>query len=119
KRRQFGRTIADFEAIQWMLADMATAIDAARLLTYRAASHRARDPLNTDGRLTMEASMAKLFASEAANKAAYDAIQVFGGHGYLRDFPVERYFRDARAMTLYEETSEIQRLVIERELAKR
>ena len=71
-----------------------------------------------DGRLTLAASMAKLFASEAANRAAYDAMQIFGGHGYLTEYPVERLFRDARAMTLYEETSEIQRLVIERELAK-
>jgi butyryl-CoA dehydrogenase len=114
-RRQFGRPIAEFEAIQWMLADMATEIEAARLLTYRAASRRARD--RHDGALT-QASMAKLYASEAANRAAYNAMQVFGGHGYLKDFPVERYFRDARATTLYEETSEIERLVIERELVK-
>ena len=115
-RRQFGRPIAEFEAIQWMLADMATEIEAARLLTYRAASRRARN--QHDGTLTLQASMAKLYASEAANRAAYSAVQVFGGHGYLKEFPVERYFRDARATTLYEETSEIQRLVIERELAK-
>ena len=115
-RRQFGRPIAEFEAIQWMLADMATEIEAARLLTYRAALGRARD--KHDGALTLQASMAKLYASEAANRAAYNAIQIFGGHGYLTDFPVERYFRDARATTLYEETSEIERLVIERELAR-
>jgi butyryl-CoA dehydrogenase len=115
-RRQFGRPIAEFEAIQWMLADMATEIEAARLLTYRAALRRARD--RHDGALTLEAAMAKLYASEAANRAAYSAIQIFGGHGYLTDFPVERYYRDARATTLYEETSEIERLVIERELAK-
>jgi alkylation response protein AidB-like acyl-CoA dehydrogenase len=120
-RRQFGRPIAEFEAIQWMLADMATEIEAARLMMYRAASLRAgieRDPARGDGALTIQASMAKLFASEAANKAAYDAVQIFGGHGYLTDFPVERYFRDARAMTLFEETAEIDRLVIERELVK-
>ena len=116
ERRQFGRPIAEFEAIQWMIADMATEIDAARLLMYRAASLRSKRP--DDSRLTLEASMAKLFASEAANRAAYNAVQIFGGHGYLTDYPVERYFRDARAMTLYEETSEIERLVIERELAK-
>jgi butyryl-CoA dehydrogenase len=115
-RRQFGRPIAEFEAIQWMVADMSTEIDAATLLTFRAASIRARNP--DDSRLTMAAAMAKLFASEAANRAAYNALQIFGGHGYLTEYPVERYFRDARAMTLYEETSEIQRLVIERELAK-
>ncbi len=115
-RRQFGRPIAEFEAIQWMVADMSTEIDAARLLTFRAAAKRAMSP---DGAgLTMAAAMAKLFASEAANRAAYNALQIFGGHGYLTEYPVERYFRDARAMTLYEETSEIERLVIERELAK-
>ena len=116
ERRQFGRPIAEFEAIQWMLADMSTEIEAARLLMYRAASRRERG--RHDPTLTLQSSMAKLYASEAANRAAYNAVQVFGGHGYLQEFPVERYFRDARAMTLYEETSEIERLVIERELAK-
>lgn len=115
-RRQFGRPIAEFEAIQWMVADMSTEIDAARLLCFRAAAMRARNP--DDPGLTKAAAMAKLFASEAANRAAYDALQIFGGHGYLTEYPVERYFRDARAMTLYEETSEIERLVIERELEK-
>ncbi len=115
-RRQFGRAIADFEAIQWMLADMSTEIDAARLLTARAAAHRAA---GREASMGMEASMAKLFASEAANRAAYNAVQVFGGHGYLKEAPVERYFRDARAMTLFEETSEIDRLVIEHELTGR
>jgi alkylation response protein AidB-like acyl-CoA dehydrogenase len=116
-RRQFGRPISEFEAIQWMVADMSTEIDAARLLTFRAAAIRARNP--EDSALTKAAAMAKLFASEAANRAAYNALQIFGGHGYLTEYPVERYFRDARAMTLYEETSEIERLVIERELEKR
>jgi alkylation response protein AidB-like acyl-CoA dehydrogenase len=115
-RRQFGRPIAEFEAIQWMVADMSTEVDAARLLMFRAAGMRARNA--DDPCLTLAASMAKLFASEAANRAAYNAVQIFGGHGYLTEYPVERLFRDARAMTLYEETSEIQRLVIERELAK-
>jgi alkylation response protein AidB-like acyl-CoA dehydrogenase len=115
-RQQFGRPIAEFEAIQWMLADMSTEIDAARLLMFRAAAMRAKNA--DDRRLTLAASMAKLFASEAANRAAYNALQIFGGHGYLTEYPVERLFRDARAMTLYEETSEIQRLVIERELEK-
>jgi butyryl-CoA dehydrogenase len=115
-RKQFGRPIAEFEAIQWMIADMSTELDAARLLTYRAASRHASG--QHDGLFTKQSSMAKLYASEAANRAAYNAVQIFGGHGYLREFPVERYFRDARAMTLYEETSEIERLVIERELAR-
>lgn len=115
-RKQFGRPIAEFEAIQWMVADMSTEIDAARLLMFKAAAMRAANP--GDGRLTIAAAMAKLFASEAANRAAYNALQIFGGHGYLTEFPVERLFRDARAMTLYEETSEIERLVIERELAR-
>ena len=115
-RRQFGRPIADFEAIQWMVADMSTEIDAARLLAFRAAAMRVKNP--EDAGLTKAAAMAKLFASEAANRAAYNALQIFGGHGYLTEYPVERYFRDARAMTLFEETSEIERLVIERELAK-
>ena len=90
---------------------MATEIDAARLLTYRAAS------LYQQGeKVTKEAAMAKLFASEAANRTAYKAIQIFGGYGYMKDFPVERFFRDARVTTLYEGTSEIQRLVIARHL---
>jgi len=111
QRRQFGRAIAEFEAIQWMLADMATEIDAARLLAYRAAW------LAQQGRtFTKEAAMAKLFASEAANRAAYKAIQIFGGYGYTKEFAVERFFRDVRITTLYEGTSEIQRLVIARHL---
>jgi alkylation response protein AidB-like acyl-CoA dehydrogenase len=119
ERRQFGKPIAEFEAIQFMLADMATEIEASRLMMYRAAALRARGDGAVDGGLlTMQASMAKLFASEAANRAAYSAIQIFGGHGYLTEFPVERYFRDARAMTLFEETAEVDRLVIERELAR-
>jgi butyryl-CoA dehydrogenase len=111
QRRQFGRAIAEFEAIQWMLADMATEIDAARLLTYRAAWQAEQGR-----RFSKEAAMAKLFASEAANRAAYKAIQIFGGYGYTKEFAVERFFRDARITTLYEGTSEIQRLVIARHL---
>ena len=111
QRRQFGHAIAEFEAIQWMLADMATEIDAARLLTYRAAWLAQQQR-----RFTKEAAMAKLFASEAANRVAYKAIQIFGGYGYTKEFAVERFFRDARITTLYEGTSEIQRLVIARRL---
>ncbi len=107
QRQQFGRPIGDFQAVQWMLADMATEIDAARLLTYRAAW------LSQQGkRVTKEAAMAKLFASEAANRIAYKAVQIFGGYGYMKELAVERFFRDARVTTLYEGTSEIQRLII-------
>ncbi|MBI3808996.1 MAG: acyl-CoA dehydrogenase family protein [Nitrospirae bacterium] len=114
RREQFGKPIAEFEAIQWMLTDMATEIEAARLLTYRAAV------LKAEGRprFTREASMAKLYASEMANRVASHAVQIFGGSGYMKDYPVERYYRDARALPLYEGTSEIQRLVIARELLK-
>ena len=111
ERQQFGQPIANFQAVQWMLADMATEIEAARLMTYRAAS------LGQQSRtVTKQAAMAKLFASEAANRAAYKAVQIFGGAGYTKDFPAERLFRDARVTTLYEGTSEIQRLVIARRL---
>jgi alkylation response protein AidB-like acyl-CoA dehydrogenase len=111
ERKQFGRPIADFQAIQWMLADMATDIDAVRLLTYRAAWL-----LQQGKRVTREAAMAKLFASEVSNRIAYKAVQIFGGYGYIKDFVVERFFRDARITTIYEGTSEIQRLVIARRL---
>ncbi|MFQ5916285.1 MAG: acyl-CoA dehydrogenase [Candidatus Binatia bacterium] len=111
QRRQFGRPIAEFQAVQWMLADMATEIDAARLLTYRAAWMRQRGRM-----VAQEAAMAKLFASEAANRIAYKAVQIFGGYGYIKEFAVERFFRDARVTTLYEGTSEIQRLIIARHL---
>ncbi len=114
KREQFGKPIAEFEAIQFMLADMATEIEAARLLTYRAAALKAAGR----PRITREASMAKLYASEMANRVASHALQIYGGYGYRKDYPVERYFRDARATPLYEGTSEIQRLVIARELLK-
>lgn len=110
ERRQFQRPIADFQAVQWMISDMATEIAAARFLTYRAAWLR-----DQGKRVTKAASQAKLYASEAANRAAYKAGQIFGGYGYLRDFPVERFYRDARIATIYEGTSEIQRLVIARE----
>ena len=113
KRKQFGKTIGSFEAIQWMLADMATGIEAANWLIMSAAW---RKDQGVD--FTKEASMAKLFASELANKSAYLALQIHGGYGYLKEFKVERLFRDARATTIYEGTSEIQRLVIARNLLK-
>jgi len=111
ERRQFGRPIAEFQAIQWKIADMTTRIEAARLLTLRAAWLR-----DQGHRYTMQASMAKLFASETATFAAHQAVQIFGGYGYIQDYPVERYFRDARITEIYEGTSEIQRLVIARHL---
>ncbi len=112
-RQAFGKPIADNEAIQWFLADMATEIKAAELLTWRAAF------LKENKRpFTREASMAKLFASEMAQRAVDKAVQIHGGYGYIDEFPVERYFRDARVQTIYEGTSEIQRLVIARDLLK-
>jgi butyryl-CoA dehydrogenase len=108
-RVQFGRSIADFQAIQWMVADMATELEAAENMVLRAAW------LKDQGvRFTQAASMAKLFATEAANRAAYKAIQIHGGYGYTRELPVERFYRDVRVTTLYEGTSEIQRIVIAR-----
>lgn len=111
ERQAFGRPIADFQAIQWMLADSATELDAARLLALRAASMKEQG-----GRFTRQASMAKLFASEAAVRVCNRAMQVHGGYGYTREFPVERYLRDVRVTTIYEGTSEIQRMVIARQL---
>ncbi len=107
ERRQFGQPIANFQAIQWMLADMATEIDAARLLTYRAAWLKDRSV-----RHSKESSMAKLYASEAAMRASVKGIQIHGGYGYIREYPAERHFRDAKITEIYEGTSEIQRLVI-------
>ena len=107
ERIQFGKPIAQFQAIRWMIADMATEIDAARLLTFNAAAMRDRRE-----NFSAAASMAKVFASEMANQVAYRALQIHGGYGYIKDFPVERYYRDARVLTLYEGTSEIQRTVI-------
>jgi butyryl-CoA dehydrogenase len=111
ERKSFGVPIGEHQQIQWMLADMATAIDAARLLTWRAATLKDRgQPYGT------AASMAKLFASETAMRVTTDAIQVHGGHGYIREYPVERFFRDAKITQIYEGTSQIQRLVIARAL---
>jgi alkylation response protein AidB-like acyl-CoA dehydrogenase len=113
ERQQFGQPIADFQAIQWMLADMATQIDAARLLTYRAAF------LCDRGRpFVSDAAMAKVFASEMAGFVTTKALQIHGGYGYTRDYPVERYFRDARITEIYEGTSEIMRLTIARSLLR-
>ncbi len=111
ERRQFGQPIASFQAIQWKLADHATRIEAARLLTYRAASLK-----DTGARITRESSMAKLFASETAVKVADDCVQIHGGYGFVKDYPAEKYFRDVKLLTIGEGTSEIQRLVIARQL---
>jgi alkylation response protein AidB-like acyl-CoA dehydrogenase len=114
EREQFGRRIADFQAIQWKLADMTTEIDAARLLVYRAAW------LKQQGRPhTAEGAKAKLFASEMARRQTAEAIQVLGGYGYTKEFPVERFYRDAKVTEIYEGTSEIQRLVIARAILGR
>jgi len=111
ERRQFGQPIASFQAIQWKLADNATRIEAARLLTYRAAY------LKDQGRrTTKESSMAKLYASEIAVKAADDCVQIHGGYGFVKDYPAEKFFRDVKLVTIGEGTSEIQRLVIARQL---
>lgn len=112
QREQFGEAIINFQAVQWMLADMATRLDASRLLMYRAAY------LRDNGQpCAKEAAMAKLFASETANRAAKDAVQIFGGNGYSKEYDVERYFRDARITEIYEGTSQVQRIVISRALS--
>lgn len=107
ERVQFGKSISQFQGIRWMIADMATQIEAARLLTFNAAAMRDRGE-----NFSSAASMAKVFASEMANKVAYKALQIHGGYGYIQEFPVERFYRDVRVFTIYEGTSEIQRKVI-------
>jgi alkylation response protein AidB-like acyl-CoA dehydrogenase len=111
ERRQFGKRIAEFQAIQWKLADMATEIDAARLLVYRAAWLKERELPHTE-----EGAKAKLFASGVAQRQTGEAIQILGGYGYTKEFPVERFYRDAKITEIYEGTSEIQRLVIARSI---
>ena len=113
ERKQFGKAIAEFRGIQWKLADMATELDAARLLTQRAAV------LKDAGRkVTRESSMAKLFSSEVAVRICNDAVQLFGGYGFIKDYPAEKYYRDVKLCTIGEGTSEIQRMVIAREILK-
>jgi len=113
ERKQFGKAIGEFQAIQWKLADMATEIDAARLLTMRAASMK-----DAGMKTTMESSMAKLYASEVAVKCANEGVQIHGGYGFIKDYPAEKYYRDVKLCTIGEGTSEIQRLVIARQLLK-
>jgi len=113
EREQFGKPIGRFQAIAWKLADMATELEAARLLTHRAAWLRdQKQPCSK------EASMAKLYASRACNRAAQEAVQIHGGAGYTNEFPVERYYRDARITEIYEGVTDVQRLVISRQLLK-
>jgi alkylation response protein AidB-like acyl-CoA dehydrogenase len=114
ERKAFGTTISAFEAVQWKLADNATRIEAARLMTYRAAHLKDRGE-----RTTLEASMAKLYASEVAVRAAEDCVQIHGGYGFVKDYPAEKFFRDVKLTTIGEGTSEIQRLVIARQLLAR
>jgi alkylation response protein AidB-like acyl-CoA dehydrogenase len=112
-RKQFGRPISEFQAIQHKLVDMATELDAARLLNYRAATM-----LDRGERVTKESAMAKLFASEVAVRIAGEAVQIHGGYGFIKDYPVEKFYRDVKLCTIGEGTSEIQRLVIARQLLK-
>jgi alkylation response protein AidB-like acyl-CoA dehydrogenase len=107
EREQFGQPISKFQGLRWMLADMATEIEAARQMTFSASAKKDRGE-----KYTMEASMAKLFASEMVNRVTAKALQIHGGYGYTKEYPVERYYRDARVFTIYEGTSEIQRVVI-------
>ena len=111
QREQFGQPIASFQGIRWKLADLATKIDAARLLTYRAAALK-----DAGVRTTRESSMAKLYASEVAVRAAEECVQIHGGYGFVKDYPAEKYFRDVKLLTIGEGTSEVQRLVIARQL---
>ncbi|WP_163335775.1 acyl-CoA dehydrogenase family protein [Desulfopila sp. IMCC35008] len=113
ERKQFGTPISNFQAIQWKIADMYTALEASRLLLLNASFKKEQ------GRsFAKEASMAKVFASETANKACYEAMQILGGYGYTTEYPIERYTRDARITTIYEGTSEIQRVIISREILR-
>ncbi len=113
ERKQFGKAISEFQAIQWKLADMATEIEAARLLTLRAASMK-----DSGMKTTLESSMAKLYASEVAVRCANESVQIHGGYGFIKDYPAEKFYRDVKLCTIGEGTSEIQRLVIARQLLK-
>jgi alkylation response protein AidB-like acyl-CoA dehydrogenase len=113
QRKQFGKPIADFQAIQFKLADMATEIDAARLLIYRAAWMK-----DHGMKTTRESSMAKLYAGEVAVRVANECVQIHGGYGFIKDYPAEKFYRDVKLCTIGEGTSEIQRMVIARELLR-
>jgi len=113
QRKQFGKPISDFQAIQWKLADMATEIEAARLLTMRSASMK-----DAGMKTTLESSMAKLFASEVAVRCANEGVQIHGGYGFIKDYPAEKFYRDVKLCTIGEGTSEVQRMVIARQLLR-
>ncbi|MGE5207147.1 MAG: acyl-CoA dehydrogenase family protein [Chlamydiota bacterium] len=113
QRKQFGRAISEFQAIQWKLADMATEIEAARLLTMRSAAMK-----DAGLKTTLESSMAKLYASEVAVKCANEGVQIHGGYGFIKDYPAEKFYRDVKLCTIGEGTSEIQRMVIARQILK-
>jgi hypothetical protein len=113
ERRQFGKAISEFQGIQWKLADMATQLDAARLLTLRAAQKK-----DAGLPVTRDAAMAKLYASEAAVRICDEGVQIHGGYGFIKDYPAEKFYRDVKLCTIGEGTSEIQRMVIARELLK-
>jgi alkylation response protein AidB-like acyl-CoA dehydrogenase len=112
-REQFGQKISKFQGLRWMIADMATEIEAARLLMLSAAEMK-----DNGENHTAQASMAKLFASEMVNRVTATALQIHGGYGFTKEYPVERYYRDARVFTIYEGTSEIQRVVISNHILK-
>jgi alkylation response protein AidB-like acyl-CoA dehydrogenase len=113
QRKQFGKAISEFQAIQWKLADMATEIEAAKLLTFRAASLK-----DAGSKSTLESSMAKLYASEVAVRCANEGVQIHGGYGFIKDYPAEKFYRDVKLCTIGEGTSEVQRMVIARQLLK-
>jgi alkylation response protein AidB-like acyl-CoA dehydrogenase len=113
KREQFGQRISKFQGLRWMIADMATQIEAARQLMLSAAAMK-----DHGKKFTAQASMAKLFASEMVNRVTAKALQIHGGYGFMKDYPVERFYRDARVFTIYEGTSEIQRMVISNHILK-
>jgi alkylation response protein AidB-like acyl-CoA dehydrogenase len=113
QRKQFGKAISEFQGIQWKLADMATEIDAAKLLTFRAAAMK-----DAGMKSTQESSMAKLFTSEVAVRCANESVQIHGGYGFIKDYPAEKFYRDVKLCTIGEGTSEVQRLVIARQLLK-
>ena len=113
ERKQFGQALVEFQGIQFTLADMATEVASARLLTYRAARAKARGE-----NITLLAAEAKLFASEIATKAANAAVQIHGGYGFTKDYPVEKFYRDVKLLTIGEGTSEVQRMVIAKNILK-